>query len=486
MRFKIQNNSIVLGAILVLFMLSLVACGGGKKGGGGGSNETQPPIPPPPPVTPPPSSWPDTRLIGTTGLEEGKDIVADKDGNVFVAGITRGSLGTPPNPDAGGDKSDMVIVKYTADGALAWVVQLGAVGHDEARAITVDASGNVYFAGYTSDNLASGAANPGGTDFVVAKYSTDGTQLWLRQRDIENFDRANGVAVDREGNVYVVGDTGPSEQNDPPNLPPDMDVFVAKYNAAGDFQWLRQFGSSSPAAGETLTGVVTDTANNIYMVGTTDGIIQPGTPAGGSDAFIAKYTPSGSQLWVRQHGLGGSESAHGIALDSLSNIYIAGSTNGCQASAPCPGNQINNGAVDFFLLKFNFAGTWQWTRVFGTTSSEEASVVSTDIYDDVFVAGRTKGSLLGYTNGGLPDTRDIAVFRFSPSGMVDSSVQNPVPGPVWAKQTGSDQDDLAFGVAADVSRGVFITGWTNGNLHGKTNTGGRDIFIIRYDLDGNP
>jgi hypothetical protein len=96
--------------------------------------------------------------------------------------------------------------------------------------VAVDASGNVYVAGFTAGGL-DGNTNAGDLDFFLVKYSPAGERLWTRQFGTARLDIANGVAVNASGNVYLAGRTGgglDGNQNAGAS-----DLFLVKYNQAG-------------------------------------------------------------------------------------------------------------------------------------------------------------------------------------------------------------------------------------------------------------
>ena len=54
----------------------------------------------------------------------------------------------------------------------------------------------------------------------------------------------------------------------------------------------------------------------------------------------------------------------------------------------------------------------------------------------------------------------------------------------WTKQLGTSSDDIGRGVTTDPSGNIYVTGETRGNLDGNTNSGGKDIFLVKYNSDG--
>lgn len=108
----------------------------------------------------------------------------------------------------------------------------------------------------------------------------------------------------------------------------------------GSAVWTHQFGTSEF---EYPTGVAVDAGGNVIVVGDTDGSLG-GANAGSADAFVTKTDSSGTLLWTHQFGTAEWESASGVAVDSVGDIIIAGSTAGVLG-------QSNAGDMDVFVRK---------------------------------------------------------------------------------------------------------------------------------------
>jgi beta-propeller repeat-containing protein len=123
----------------------------------------------------------------------------------------------------------------------------------------------------------------------VIKFDGDGHRLWTRQLGTSGSDIANGVATDRDGNVYVVGYTegalgAPTKGR--------LDAWVIKFDGHGHRLWSRQPGTS---ATDVAQGVATDTEGNVYVAGYTEGSL--GGPNQGSlDAWVIKFDGDGHRL----------------------------------------------------------------------------------------------------------------------------------------------------------------------------------------------
>jgi len=151
------------------------------------------------------------RYNGPGNLDDGALAIAvDGSGNVYVTGKSYGSRT--------GINYDYATIKYYANGGTAWVRRYNGPGnsHDEAYAIAVDGSGNVYV---TGESYGSGI----GDDFATIKYYPNGDTAWVRRYNGPGnyYDRANAIAVDDSGNVYVTGESCGSGE--------DYDYATIKY-----------------------------------------------------------------------------------------------------------------------------------------------------------------------------------------------------------------------------------------------------------------
>ena len=93
-----------------------------------------------------------------------------------------------------------------------------------------------------------------------------------------------------------------------------------------------------------------------------------------------------------------------------------------------------------------------------------------DSSDNIYVTGYTGGGLDGNTNSG---SSDLFLVKYNSSGTKQ-----------WTKQLGTSGYDLGYGVTVDSSDNLYVTGYTTGGLDGNTNSGGEDIFLVKYNSSG--
>ncbi|MBU1238999.1 SBBP repeat-containing protein [Myxococcota bacterium] len=213
------------------------------------------------------------------------------------------------------------------------------------------------------------------------------------------------------------------------------------------------------------TDMAIDSANNVYVVGYTYGSLGGVSNQGASDIFLTKYNASGSLAWTKMWGSSSYDEAYSIDIDTATNsIYLAG-----KVSSGFNG-QTALGNYDAMLMKVNTSGVVQWTKVVGTSSADEYNAVV--FYDNyLYVAGFSLGK---YSTGTA--TAGTIVDKFNTSGVRQSGMNKQF-------QTTSSTDVVDMVVTG--TNALYIVGTTTQSLLGQTNNGGSDIMLIYWYLS-NP
>ncbi|QDU89475.1 Beta-propeller repeat protein [Pirellulimonas nuda] len=381
---------------------------------------------------------------GSPQDDVGSGVSADAFGNVYVTGST-----SPPQDPETGFNRDTLLLKYNSAGDLQWSRTADFGGHEDTKAVATDAAGNVYQAGRIS-------VGQGG---LLNKYSSNGVLLWTRRFDQDAF----GVATDVVGNVYTTG-YGRNESR----TGDDNDAFLVKHDPQGGEQWTRWLGTEANDLGYA---VATDLLGSLYIAGSTRGDLG-GANAGGSDAFVAKYSVDGALLWSHQFGTLASDIGRAVATDVLGNVYVTGTTSGLLAEEAV-------GGADGFLVKLDPEGTPLWERQFGSVLLDTPYGLSVDTAGGVYVAGSTHGGLEGANAGAIggnpASQNDAFLLKFDTSGHR-----------LWSRQFGTADLDKVNAVTVDAAGLVYVAGDTRGDL-AAPNSGRDDVFLARFygDLTGD-
>jgi hypothetical protein len=385
------------------------------------------------------------RQLGTSNADWAYAAAPDASGGVYVSGRTSGSLG-----GSNSGLRDAWLARYDGAGNPLWVRQLGTSADDEADAVAPDVSGGVYVSGDTFGSL--GGPNAGSSDAWLARYDSAGNQLWARQLGTSTEDYARAAAPDGSGGVYVTGYTWGSLGG--PNAG-QADIWLARYDGAGNQLWIRQFGTNG---GEAPLAAAPDASGRVYVSGYTTGSFG-GPNAGNFDAWLAHYDGSGNQLWIRQLGTSANDFARAAAPDAWGGVYMSGDTLGSLGGP-------NAGSGDAWLARYDSAGNQLWIRQFGTNTPDVAYAAAPDGSGGVYVSGGTAGSLGGPFAGGYSDAW---LARYDGAG-----------NQLWVHQLGTSVYEDASAAAPDGSGGVYVSGVTWGSLGGP-NAGINDAWLARYD-----
>jgi hypothetical protein len=359
--------------------------------------------------------------LGGAGDDAAQAIAYDRQGNILVAGWTY-SAQLPGTTGARNDRDIFVTKLNPAGTAVLYSVRLGGSSDDSAYGLAVDSQGNAWVTGETGspDFPTKQAFWPygGGYDTFVLKLSPSGALLASSFLGDPNGDRGSAIAVDPQGNAYVVGE-----------LPADYGpaVLVAKIAADGtQLIYRAYFGQAQRGflKGSKGQAAAVDAEGRLYVAGTTNTIAFDATglitqcvwiedeDCMRSDAFVVVLNPAGDAI-IASTLLGGreNEEAGGIAIDSEHNIYVTGST---------------------FSADFPLQDAWQSQKRGLDTFSDGFLVKLSPAADQLLYATYYGGDLWDEPHGLAVD----AAGRATIAGLT-SSTDLPVPNAVQSSLTGT-------------------------------------------------
>ena len=372
------------------------------------------------------------------------------------------------------------------------------------NSIKVDASGNVYttghFQGSGDFDPGSGTAtltSTGGIDIFVSKFDSSGNYVWAKAFGGTGDDDGHAIAIDAAGNVYTVGNFTGTADFDPnagtANLTSSglNDIFIAKFDASGNYVWAKQIGGIDNDEGNSI---VLDAAGAVYCTGyyrdSVDfnpgaGVFSFVTDSFGQNIFILKLDGSGNFVFAKEmRGISfGQNGGNDIALDNSGNIYTTGYF---QIRVDFnPGAAVFNlpysAGFDAFIAKLDPTGNFLWARSFRASGDDVAHSIKITPQNEAVITGYFKGTITNpyFVSAG---DRDIFVFKYNSSGVL-----------VWGKQIGGFGMDMGYSVDIDASGSIYVSGEfssvvdfnpgiTADNL---TSAGFEDVFILKLFSAGN-
>ena len=367
----------------------------------------------------------------------GRALTVDHNGNLIVTGGFINSLFSDTNLLVGGGASanyNVFVAKYDTSGTLLWSRQGGGASDDSGGGVGTDAANNYYVTGYFIDQATFGTnviSRPATKGAFIAKYSSTGGLLWVRQTQGSDADDGAVIAVDTVGNSYLTGSFSGTNilfgGIRVTNHNTKSDIFVVKYDAGGKPIWAAGAGGSgagayipaAPAGEDAGQAIAVDPSGNVFVAGVFSATAQFGsntltaslTNGNAQNVFLAKYDANGNVIWARQStnalfptGVGG------LATDSSGDAYLAGFFSDQITFGNS--NHVSLGNRDAFIAKWNGVGNFVWSRSFGSTNRDSSLGVAVQDPNTLFVAGEFSGpatfGTLTATNAG---SRDMFVAR---------------------------------------------------------------------------
>jgi hypothetical protein len=351
---------------------------------------------------------------GGTNQDVGYALATDASLNVYLVGQTSSMSQIANNgfQNVYGGIADAFVVKFNSAGTRLWATYYG--GNDYDIGLSVDCSNNqVVLAGLTSSTglASSGFQNwyGGNDDAFVVKFDASGTRIWCSYYGGDEYDQAYAVKLDASSNVFVAGSTASSisisSSGHQMNFGGNYDGFLVKFNSNGSRLWGTYYGGNASDDGYELS---VDNLGNSYLAGQTfssNNIASGGHQnvlAGANDVFLVKFSPSGLRLWGTYYGgsignyFGQDEEGTfpACAVDAQNNVYLGGSTASTNNISLNGYQNALSGNTDGFIVKFNSSGLRQWATYYGGGSSDYLYGLAVNSTGAVYAVGTT-GSNFG-------------------------------------------------------------------------------------------
>ncbi len=317
------------------------------------------------------------RQFGGSEKVQAQHIAIGEDGSVYSIGCFGGTadfdpgVGTSSLTSAG--NYDTYISKLDAAGDFVWAKRMGGTTNAWGRNIAVAADGSVVLTGIFEGIIDSdpGPAtsllmSAGSRDTFVAKLDVAGNLVWSGKMGGTGTDHSEGIAVGTDGSIYVTGyfwgiaDFDPGASVVELTSAGNYDIFVAKFNAAGGFEWAERMGGS---AADYATEIAFGPNGLLCLTGKFHGDADfdsgPArfelSSAGSGDIFVARLDTTGVFVWARRMGGTSDDSSLGIAVANDGSIYATGIFQGTANFDGGPGTYelTSAGETDIFVTKIS-------------------------------------------------------------------------------------------------------------------------------------
>ncbi|MCL4401614.1 MAG: SBBP repeat-containing protein, partial [Acidobacteria bacterium] len=391
-------------------------------------------------------------LLGGTSDDAVTAVKPAPDGTFYIAGyISNTSLATRGGPyqdSQRGQRDGFLAQLDPRTGTVLYFTYIGGSGDDLINDMDVDAKGFVYLAGTTSstDFPTAGQAQQ---STLAGSETTDAFVLKMDPRAGENAlvyssylggsgnEQGNGVAADRNGNVYLTGSTRSED-------------FPYTANALQRGKW------------------------------------------GVQDAFLAKFDISNATLAYATY-LGGEvwDDGRSVTVTPSGDVYVTGAT--LSTNFQWTGNALHHqplGGVDVFVTRIDFSKSGDdslaYSTYLGGSGLEEASKITSDAEGKLLITGYTLSSDFPVTPGAVQPTYggkgNAFIVRLDPTA-------SPGEQLLYSSYLGGSGGDVGQSIFSDAAGNVYVTGYTLSRdfpvtrdaLQGSWG-GGVDSFLAKFNL----
>lgn len=267
-----------------------------------------------------------TVQFGTEGRDQAFAVAVDGQDSVYVLGETRGEF--EGQTQAG--KEDIFLVKFDSSGQQTWTTQFGTDVTDSAKDFAITDDGYAYVVGSTLGSIDPAFVKTAtDNDGFIVKLDPSGSQVWVRQfgSGEGESETVYAVAVGPDGSVYISGRV--SGELPEKSSWGGFDAFVRKYDGDGNPMWTKQFGSDQGLLdADSSFGLAADQDGNLYATGITEGHLPGMRSNRAGDVWVRKYDSAGEDLWTRQFGSDETESGESVVVAPDGSLYVSGLTTG--------------------------------------------------------------------------------------------------------------------------------------------------------------
>jgi hypothetical protein len=341
----------------------------------------------------------------------------DGAGNYYIAGYLTGSPVFIDKMLTANGPKDAFLCKLDQTGKLVWVHQWGGQQRDVAESVALGKDGSIYIGGYFEHaiDFDGHALQEAGVGGFVTKLNADGSVVWAQHTGADIAHGVTGIQIGEQDSLIVAGQYAGTGVFGPTKLTTDAkEVFVAKLNTAGNYEWLTH---SKGGRSETL-GVALAADGRIFITGHFTGDAAFGeqllTTTDTAHGFLARLSQGGNFDWALDLGWG---QGRGLAVDSAGDVIVLGNK---YIAKHQPNGQaiwkttIGGWGTDILLDTdgdFLVTGYYFSTATFGTTTLKSNGGA------DIFWSrlGKSGGLRWTRTAGGTWDDEPVGL-AFHPSG----------------------------------------------------------------------
>lgn len=391
-----------------------------------------------------------------------------------------------------------------------WALSMGSTNNDVGNSITIDNAGNSYTTGYfigtvdfdpSANTVNLTSPSSGMPSAFIAKYDINGALVWAKNLSGNQWVYGENIDIDAAGNLYVTGYFGGTADFDPSastanlGVAGESDIFFAKYDNNGNYLWANRIGGSEDDRGKDIHH---DGNGNIFITGGVTGTVDFDPSSGvfnlshslSKDIYLAKYDDDGNFLWVNAFGSPTTSFEEGLAVDTdpAGNPYLSAYYFGTVDFDPSA-NTANLGQVngdETVIAKYDVNGNYLWANMIGKGMQERGNSIKVDASGNVYIVGNFAGTV-----DFDPSANNVNLTSEGNNDIFIAKYDNN-GNYSWAKHFGGNSADYGRGIDVDANGNVYLVGSFQETVifddviqYALTVSGFADYFVAKYTNNGD-
>lgn len=333
------------------------------------------------------------KTFGGPGNDYLNRVVQTPDGGYLLAGSSFSGAGGDKTQASRGDR-DYWVVKISSTGSKEWDQRYGGSGADELKKVVTLPSGEYLLAGFSNSpaNGDKSQSSRGGTDYWVVKISSAGTKIWDKRYGGSLNETLTGIVATANGGFLLGGSSASGKNGDKSQVSRgSSDYWLVRLDENGTQLWDRSFGGTGADEAYSLGRI----GNEYYLAGQSNspaGNDKTQASQGNTDYWLVKVNSTGNKLWDQTFGGNQDEELRASIPTQDGGYLLAGrSFSGVSGTKTQP----SQGKSDYWLVKLDPAGAYQWDARFGGAGTEELRAVTQATDGTYVLAGRTYSEISG-------------------------------------------------------------------------------------------
>jgi len=349
---------------------------------------------------------------------------------------------------------------------IEWQKALGGTGSDYAESVCQTTDGGYIVVGTSPSNNGDVSGNHGGGDIWAVKLNANGDIDWQKCLGGSSGEEGNAVRQTADGG-YIIAGAAASSNGDVSGGNGSNDFWAVKLDADGDIEWQNSLGGS---IFEWAEDVVQTTDGGYVLAGYThsnNGDVVGSN--GGVDGWVVKLDALGVLQWQKCVGGSSTDEFRSVRQTTDGGFILSGRTNSNNGNV-----SGNNGGYDFWVVKLDDAGEFEWQNALGGSGNDNGQYVIQSADGSYMAIGSTpsnNGDVSGNHGG-----NDVWMAKIDATGVLQ-----------WQKCLGGTGNDVGRSIEQTTDNGYIIAGNTtsnNGDVSGQNGASFSDIWVVKTDVSG--